>query len=137
MKETIHGFKSAHLGNERILWVREPQEEAKPCHLVIFLDAELYRERVGAVSLIDELEAASAIANAFYVFVSMESVDARWRECPCFPPFADCINGELLPWLEERHPAIKAAQECVLVGLSYTGLAAAYVGLRYDGSGTC
>jgi enterochelin esterase family protein len=133
MKETIHRFRSAHLGNERSLWIREPREETKPCRLVIFLDAELYRDRVGAVSLIDELEAISAIANAFYVFVSMESVDARWRECPCYPPFADCINEELLPWLEERHPAIKAAEERVLVGLSYTGLAAAYVALRAEG----
>lgn len=133
MKETTHRLKSVHLGNERTIWIRHPREASKPCSLAIFLDAERYRDRVGAVSVIEELESASAIANAFFVFVSEESAVARWRECPCHPPFACFINEELLPWLEALHPAIKAGEERVLIGLSYTGLAAAFVALESAG----
>jgi len=61
---------------------------------------------------------------------------ARSIECPCHPPFARFIVEELLPWLEVRHPAVKDCTERVLVGLSYTGLAAAYVALQFPGTFT-
>jgi len=130
MRESIHRFKSAHLANERTIWIREPAEPTKPSNLAIFLDAEFYRERVDAVATIDDLTTASAIANTLFVFVSYESMDSRWRECPCHPPFADFINSELLPWIESIHPQTHHAHERVLIGLSYTGLAAAFVALR-------
>lgn len=133
MKEILHRFKSARLENERAIWIREPARTSTRPHLIVFLDAELYRDRVGAVSVIEELEARSELAPAWYVFISMESVETRWRECPCHPPFAGFINEELVPWLEASYPAIKTSDERVLVGLSYTGLAAAFVALQSPG----
>jgi enterochelin esterase family protein len=130
MREHIHRFKSVHAANERTIWIREPADPAKPCSLAIFLDGELYRDWVHANSIIDELNAASAITNTLVVFVSHESMEARWRECPCYPPFADFINLELLPWIEKLHPQTKEGRERILIGLSYTGLAAAFIALR-------
>lgn len=132
-KETAHRLQSAQLRNERTIWIREPREASTARHLTIILDAELYRDRVGAVGVIDELQARGSIADSWFVFVSHASTAARWIECPCHPPFARFVNDELLPWLEALHPAITACTERVLAGLSYTGLAAAYVALHPSG----
>jgi enterochelin esterase family protein len=133
LNEFAHTLRSAHLGNERTVWVRPPRTGEKPVYLTIFLDAELYRDRVGAVATIEALQAASAIAPTWFVFVSSATEEARWRECPCYPPFARFIADELLPWLEATYPAVKRCRERVLVGLSYTGLAAAFVALEAVG----
>src|SRR5690606_18852596 len=61
--------------------------------------------------------------------VGVSSEDARWVECPCHPPFAAFVLEELLPWIEARFPETARARERVLIGQSYTGLAASYVAL--------
>lgn len=138
MPETLHRFKSAHLGNERSIWIREPRDPAAPCHLAIFLDAELYREKVAVPALLDELEAASALGNTRVVFVSVCTWEARWIECPCYPPFARFLVEELIPWLAAQYPSAGTGPgvERVLIGLSYTGLAAAFAALHSPGSFT-
>ena len=127
MKETQHTLKSIHLANERVVWVRAP--EHGPTNVTVFLDAELYRDRVGATSIIDALDSKGDIDNSLFVFVSMESAASRWVECPCYSPFAQFIEEELFPWLEGAYPGALEAQERVIAGLSYTGLAAAYVSM--------
>jgi enterochelin esterase-like enzyme len=131
-REAVERIRSRHLGNERAVWIREPARGAAT-RLVVFLDAEMYRDRVGAPAIIDELEKQRTIAGAWFVFVSSANVDARWKECPCYPPFARFVVEELLPWLETRRPEIAQVQERVLVGLSYTGLAAAFVAREFPG----
>ncbi len=133
MTESVHRFRSEQLGNERTIWVREPNDAARPSQLIIFLDGELYRERVEAITVIHELEAESAIGRTLAVFVSVESWEARWKECPCFPPFAHFVSDELLPWIEAHWPVSKGRGDHVLAGLSYTGLAAAFVALKSPG----
>jgi enterochelin esterase family protein len=127
MKETQHSLKSVHLANERLVWVREPEHRAT--NVTVFLDAELYRDCVGATSIIDDLDSDGNIDRSLFVFVSMECAASRWVECPCYPPFAQFIEEELFPWLEGVYPNALEAKERVIVGLSYTGLAAAYVSM--------
>jgi len=127
MKETQHTLKSAHLANERAVWVREPERRAR--NVTVFLDAELYRDHVGATSIIDVLDSNDDIDSSLFVFVSMQSAASRWVECPCHAPFAQFIEEELFPWLEGAYPAALEARERVIAGLSYTGLAAAYVSM--------
>jgi enterochelin esterase family protein len=129
MKERQHTLKSIHLANERTIWVREPEHTAT--NVTVFLDAELYRDRVGVVSIIDTLHSRGDIDSSLFVFVSIESAVSRWVECPCYPPFAQFIDEELFPWLEGAYPGAREAEECVIVGLSYTGLAAAYISMMY------
>src|SRR5580704_14530040 len=129
MKESLYRLKSRILHNERNIWIREPTDLGQPFNLAIFLDAELYRDRVGAQSVISDLEGAASIGPTLIVFVSHESVEARWQECPCNPAFAAFIADELLPWIESKYQTAKHFQERVLVGLSYTGLAAAYIAI--------
>ncbi len=101
-----------------------------PRNLVVFLDAELYREKVGAVEVMDQLIQAKEIPSTIFVFVSALDMETRAIECPCHPPFARFIIDELMPWLVSEYPAIKDCDQRTLVGLSYTGLAASYIALQ-------
>jgi len=133
MTEDLHQLRSSHLGNERTIWIRPPKAGTCAGKLVIFLDAELYREKVEALEVIEGLETDPAFPSVLYVFVSQATPEARWIECPCHPPFARFIAEELMPWLQGLHPEAATCAERVLVGLSYTGLAAAYVALQAPG----
>jgi len=131
MNEVIARFKSVHLQNERLIWVRPPRDRSSAGHVSIFLDGEFYRDRVGANSVIDGLQ--GDIADSWFVFISMENVEARWLECPCYPPFARFVVEELLPWLSTQHQELRLVRKRTLIGLSFTGLAAAFVAKEFPG----
>lgn len=95
MNEIIERFRSVHLQNERTIWIRPPREKSSTTNVTVFLDGELYRDKVGAVPLIDDLE--GSIADSWFIFVSVESVETRWLECPCHLPFAKFIAEEHSP----------------------------------------
>jgi enterochelin esterase-like enzyme len=132
MRETSLRLNSSYLENERSIWICEPESVSGPSNLVVFLDGERYRGRVVALSVIEELR--GQVANSWFVFVSEESPEARWRECPCYPPFAGFIGEELLTWLASAYIDFSRIKRRVLAGVSYTGLAAAFVAKEYPGA---
>jgi enterochelin esterase-like enzyme len=129
MKETILRLNSSYLENERAIWTYEPESVSDASDLVVFLDGERYRDHVGALSVIEELR--GQVADSWFVFVSEESPEARWRECPCYPPFAAFIGEELLTGLASGCIDFNKIKRRVLAGLSYTGLAAAFGAKEY------
>lgn len=129
MKTLADRIRSTYLRNRRTVWVRKPKDPSVSCPLIVFLDGEFYRERMPTNAIIDRLQRQRRMGDAWVVYVSRQSFKARSRECPCYPPFAKFIARELLPWLEGRHPEIRQATKRVLAGLSYSGLAAAYVAI--------
>ncbi len=132
MREIVLQLNSSYLENERSVWIYEPESVSSASDLVLFLDAEPYRDRIDAPSVIEELR--GQVADSWYVFVSEQSPEARWRECPCYPPFAGFIGEELLAWLASRYIDFNRIKRRVLAGLSYTGLAAAFVAKEYPGA---
>src|SRR5690606_8603769 len=110
-------LKSEHLGNERTVWVQTPERNQTPETLLVFLDGEFYRERVGAPATTAMLVQSGEIPPAIVVYVSVESMESRWRECPCYPPFARFIVDELLPRLAADYPVIASLKSRVLIGL--------------------
>lgn len=130
MIEQSYRLRSEYLQNERTIWIRHPDDDVEAESLVVLLDAELYRDRVGASQIIDDLQNRRTIPPCITAFVSYESVASRWIECPCHLPFAKFIDLEFMPWLEALHAPVATFQSRVLAGLSYTGLAAAYVALQ-------
>ena len=133
MKEENHNFQSSILSNERNVWIQVPNTVTDQTGLLVILDAELYRDRVEAPSIIEELINKESIEAPLIVYVSHGGVEARWKECPCYPPFAEFISGELYPWIIDRYPFVKNEKNRVVMGLSYTGLAASYVALETTG----
>ena len=79
LSEQLHSLRSKHLKNERSIWVRTPLTDESPRNLVIFLDGELYREKVGATGVIDQLVKAEDIPPTIFIFVSMVSMDLPIR----------------------------------------------------------
>jgi enterochelin esterase-like enzyme len=127
--ESIRRLRSSHLGNERTIWIREPRDSTTSQNLVIFLDAERYRDRVGAVSVIEAMQ--GEIADSWMVFVSEESAASRILECPCYPPFSRFIAEELIEFLGREVLDFRTVKRRSLAGLSYTGLAAAFIAKEY------
>jgi enterochelin esterase-like enzyme len=132
MKETVLRLRSSYLENERSIWIGEPESVSSASDLVVFLDAEPYRDLIGALSVIEELR--GQVADAWYVFVSHQSWETRRRECPCYPPFAGFVGEELLIWLANGYIDLSGIKRRVLAGVSYTGLAAAFVAKEYPNS---
>lgn len=124
-------LRSGVLGNERTIWIRPPGNPATAKHLTMFLDGEFYLERLGTEAILENL--AEKMADSWFVFVSHESLESRWLECPCYPPFAHFVVNELLPWLEKRYLGQTGILERTIVGLSYTGLAAAFIAKEHPG----
>ena len=56
MSETVHTLTSAHLQNERPIWVRPPREPSSARNLAVFLDGGFYREHVDASTVLDALQ---------------------------------------------------------------------------------
>jgi enterochelin esterase-like enzyme len=129
MKETVLRLNSTYLENERSVWICEPESVSRARDLVVFLDGELYRDRVGALAVIEEVR--GQVADSWFVFVSEKSPEARWLECPCYPPFAGFVGDELLSRLASGYVDFAKIKRRVLAGLSYTGLAAAFVAKEY------
>jgi enterochelin esterase-like enzyme len=132
MRETVLRLNSSYVENERSVWICEPESVSDASDLVVFLDGERYRDRVDALSVIEELR--GQVADSWFVFISEQSPEARWRECACYPPFAGFIGEELLAWLASRYIDFNKIKRRVLAGLSYTGLAAAFVAKEYPGA---
>lgn len=133
MPERIHSFESERLKNERRLWIQSPSQPSQSLDLLILLDAELYRKRVQSPKILDTLFANGTLKNLLVVHVSHHDMQTRFTECPCHPPFADFLAHELIPWIQKNYPAAATARRRVIAGLSYTGLAASYAALKYDG----
>jgi enterochelin esterase family protein len=134
LPQSIAQIRSEYLGNQRPVWVQPPRRPERCDHLTVFLDGEIYRDQFKIGALLDDLASKGGLADSWFVFVSNQSEEARWRECPCYPPFPKFVVKELLPWLEQLHPLIKRAKRRTLVGVSYTGLAATFVVHQYPGS---
>ena len=66
MREFVLRLNSAYLENERSIWICEPESVSGASELVVFLDGERYRDRVGALSVIEELR--GHMADPWFVF---------------------------------------------------------------------
>jgi len=130
MEEYRVSIRSAALKNERHLWVKAPVDRTECDTVIVFLDAEFYRDRVFAPKIIDDLRAKGLIRASWTVYVSHLNLDARWLECPCYDPFASFVAEEVWQKLETEFGLFPLSRR-VLVGLSYTGLAASYIALRF------
>ena len=112
---------------ERTVWSLAPPAGA-PTAAILFLDAELYLERVGAAAVVRRLQARGVIPPAVAVFLSAGGAAARHEDFVCRPEYARFVAGDLVGSVREEHPGVT---EIVIAGLSLSGLATAYVATRH------
>lgn len=124
---TAHVVGSAELGFERKVWTLEPAS-ASPKAVLVFLDAEFYVERSAAPAVVNRLRALKVIPDVAAVFVSHNGQVSRQEDFTCSPRYAKFVAHDLVKWIGERWPAV---EDRLLIGLSLSGLASAYIASRY------
>src|SRR5436190_13018804 len=82
----------------RRIWKLFP-ESGHPSCAVIFLDGELYLEKVMAVPVLRQLQAERNIPATLAIFVSSDSAAARHSDYTCDADYATFLSQEVVPWL--------------------------------------
>ena len=96
---------------------------------LLFLDAELYLERVEAAAVLRRLWERRAIPRVPTFFLSHGGAEARHRDFVCSADYADFLANDVADSIRrDGHPDVS---EFVLVGLSLSGLAAAHAATRF------
>src|SRR4029078_7812381 len=113
----------------RRVWILRPESD-RPNWTAIFLDGELYLERVKAVSVLRQLEASGDIPPLLEICVSNDSATARHSDYTCDPGYGVFISEDVVPWLLSGQVDIDTYRTTI-VGLSLSGLAAAHIALSY------
>lgn len=137
-----HHFRSAILGNDRRVWTYLPPgyvADQRSYPLLIVFDGAEYISVVPTPIILDNLLATGRIPPMVAVFVDnadgtdAERTAARSRELPCYPPFADFLAQELVPWIRANYHVSADPSDTIVAGSSFGGLAAAYAAFRYPG----
>jgi len=90
------GFVSSKkIGDGRRVWVLEPNSDTLDW-TAIFLDAELYMERVGAAAVLGRLQTAGGFPSLRSIFVSSEDTAARHTDYTCNADYTDFIAGDVI-----------------------------------------
>ncbi len=116
-------------GSLRTVWT-QAGVTAQPRRLALFLDAELYIQRVQAPQVLQSLQEQKVIPPVAAVYVSNDSAAARHVDYTCDAVYAAYIVDEIVDWTLQRHPSVDP-QQLVLIGLSLSGLAVADIAVRF------
>jgi enterochelin esterase family protein len=104
----------------------------RPCDLLVVFDGNAYKgdsTLIPTPRILDNLIAAGRIRPIIAVFVDNHGL--RSRDLTCYPPFADFLADELVPWLRARFRLSRDPARAVLAGSSAGGLCAAYSAFRH------
>ena len=105
-----------------------PVDKAHP--LCVFLDAELYLGSMNALPVLTELMTSGAIPQMTCVFVSHVNAEARHADFLCNERYTKFIAEDVVAWTRARNQQIHAGSN-LICGLSLSGLAGAYLALKY------
>jgi enterochelin esterase-like enzyme len=129
-----HRLPSEILGNERDVWVYTPPgylANSEPYHLLLLFDGRAYTQLVPTPTILDNLLVEKKIPPIVAVMPSNPDQETRTRELPAYPPFADFLARELIPWARANYHVTADAKRTVVAGSSFGGLAATFAGLTH------
>ena len=107
--------------------MKSPARSARP--LCVFLDAEIYMQRIECLPLIEGLVDARAIPPVHCLFVSSGSALDRHTDFTCNDRFASFLAGDVVAWAQAHIEVL--ANGNLIAGVSLSGLAAAHAALRH------
>jgi enterochelin esterase family protein len=99
--------------------------------LLVLFDGQDSRGPMPIPTILDNLVAAKKIRPLVAILVDNLSEKSRDRDLQCYPPFADFLAKELVPWARQRYRFSAEPERTVVAGVSLGGLNAAYCALRY------
>jgi enterochelin esterase family protein len=114
--------------DQRRLWTYLPpiRTEATLPLLVVF-DGRLYKELLHLPEMLDYLINQGQIPPVAALLV--DNMDRS--ELLCQPEFSRYMTGQVLPWLRASYPVTNDPRLNLVIGSSYGGLAAAFLGFQY------
>jgi enterochelin esterase family protein len=99
--------------------------------LLVLFDGQDCRGRIPIPTILDNLLAAKKIRPLVAILVDNLNEETRDRDLECYPPFADFLAKELIPWARQRYRFSAEPERTIVGGVSLGGLTAAYCALRY------
>ena len=127
-------FTSKILNNTRNITVYMPynySNKISDYKLLFIFDGIEYQHKIETPLILDNLIHAKKIKPTLAVFIDNISYKIRSSELPTNPKFADFMAKELFPYISKRFNIKNKAENTVLAGSSYGGLASAYVAFQY------
>jgi len=127
-------FYSEILKSDRKIWVYTPNNfdiKGKPYSFLLFFDGKAYLEFTQPQIILDNLQAKNKISPVVAIFVHNYSGFMRGKDLNCYPPYADFIAKELIPWARENYNISSNPAHSVLIGSSSGGLTASFIGFKY------
>ncbi|MEK6300199.1 MAG: alpha/beta hydrolase-fold protein [Acidobacteriota bacterium] len=127
-------IKSAILNNERRAWVYTPpgySRDAKPYGLIVMFDGLMYTLLIPTATILDNLLAQSKAPPLVALILDNPTAESRNTEFACYEPFAEFIAKEAIPWVRANYNVTTNPSQTVVSGVSFGGLAAAFVGYRH------
>ena len=99
--------------------------------LLVLFDGQDYRGPMPIPTILDNLVAAKKIRPVVAILVDNQSEESRDRDLECYPPFADFLAKELVPWARQRYRFGAEPERTIVGGVSLGGLNAAYCARRH------
>ncbi len=128
--ERTHLLSSLSLGYPKKLWLLQSADSQPATRLLVFTDAEIYLQRVGARDALRSLIAEDPSICA--IFVSHGTEAQRMTESLFNPAFSAFLCEELRAFALEQQLVTPDAR-AALCGLSLTGLATLLAALHHPG----
>jgi enterochelin esterase-like enzyme len=127
-------LKSEILKNERRAFVYTPPgytRDGKPYGLIVMFDGPMYTFLIPTPTILDNLLAKSKLPPMVALILDNPTFRSRETEFACYEPYAEFIAKEVIPWVRTNYNVTSDPSQTVVSGVSFGGLAAAFVGFRH------
>lgn len=131
---TPEKLRSENLKEERSVSIYTPpgyDPKSGSYGLLVLFDGQDYRGPMPIPTILDNLLAAKKIRPLVAILIDNQNEESRDRDLECYPPFADFVAKELVPWARQRYRFSAEPERAIVGGVSLGGLNAAYCALRY------
>ena len=126
---------SRFMENNRNIYVYLPPgyDNTRQNYSVIYLfDSFIYLNRVEVPNVLDNLIHENRIKPMIAVFIDNPTSTSRLTELPLNPKFKAFMTDELIPEVKGRYRITDKREDTMVGGISYGGLAAAYLAFECD-----
>lgn len=107
-----------------------PIQANEPLPVLVVFDGRLYKDLLKIPEMLDYLIGQGQIPPVAALLV--DNLDRS--ELLCRDEFADSITNEVMPWLRATYPITSDPRKNIMIGSSFGGLAAAFIGFKHSDS---
>lgn len=136
-KISSHVINRKYIDSSRTVHIyipNHPVEKSYRYPLLTFFDGDAYLEFTSAANILDNLIYAKKIPPVMAVFISNPPPNSitRWIDYACNEKYTTFVAKELIPWAQTHFHASTDPRDNSIIGASFGGLAALFLGLKYS-----